>query len=99
MRLIPFLLVTCAIAGSGCLGSDEAAPARSGPLQIPGSTLESLGSGTDCIEGSAILAYPGERSFRSFVYEDIRADFPDGRVTTLGQPVMGPTWGSYVSVS
>lgn len=60
---------------------------------------EMLGSGTDCIQASAVLAYATGQDFRAFVREDIRADFPDAMVGTLGHPTTGPMWGSYVSVA
>lgn len=102
MRRSIGVLVTLAFLGvSGCL---DRSAVTSEPViaSAPASAVldnRLLGAGTGCVQASAVLAYSGNGSYPGFGHEDIRADFPNAHVSTMGVPLVGDAFGSYGSVS
>ncbi|HEX9815352.1 MAG TPA: hypothetical protein VGB18_00110 [Candidatus Thermoplasmatota archaeon] len=83
---------------SGCLGE----PHSLSTTMETGASSESpadvvLASAANCVQASAVMAYTGTGKQGPFEEEDVRSDFPDGRFTTLGVPVTGPTSAIYTS--
>ena len=63
--------------------------------ETPATQALVFASGTECVQASAVLAYGGGGERDGFEYEDVRGDFPEARVDSIGRPVIGPVMANY----
>jgi hypothetical protein len=82
---------------AGCIGSTSPALPENADTRTSTRPERPLDFGDNCAQATSILAYAGAEKIGPFVREDIRSDFPNARIDTLGRPITGPVSGSYSS--
>lgn len=97
MKIWTLLATIALLAVAGCVSKPQSLSTTTEPAAAETVDDPVFATAANCVQGASVLAYDRTEDEGRFQQEDVRPDFPDGRVGTMGVPVTGPTRAIYSS--